>query len=99
MATHTISNASTLHGWLESMGLDDIIMNPCGCIFGEEDQQPVPVPGQRRYQGGRGGGGANQRPGSVRGRNNKNGVYRQQSSAIEQQEEKNPFAAFFGLGG
>ena len=49
-ATHTISNASTFHGWLESVGLDDFLENPCGCIFGDEDDelaQQVPLPGQR----------------------------------------------------
>ena len=48
--THTISNASTFHGWLESVGLDDFLANPCACIFGDENDpanQPVPIPGQR----------------------------------------------------
>ena len=30
MGTHTISNTATLHGWLESVGLDDFLANP-GC--------------------------------------------------------------------
>jgi len=39
-----------------------MVLNPCGCIFGdaEEQQNQIPIPGQRRY--------ANQRPASVRGR-------------------------------
>ena len=28
MGTHTISNTATLHGWLESVGLDDFLANP-----------------------------------------------------------------------
>ena len=52
-ATHTISNASTFHGWLESTGLDDIIKDPCSCIFGDDEDnefagQPVPIPGKQR---------------------------------------------------
>lgn len=44
--THTISNASTFHGWMESVGLDDFLENPCSCIFGEEEEEiPVPIPG------------------------------------------------------
>ena len=60
-APRVISNSSTFRGWLESNGLDDMILNPCGCIFGdgEEEQNQIPIPGQRRY--------ANQRTGSVRG--------------------------------
>ena len=60
-APRVISNSSTFRGWLESNGLDDMILNPCGCIFGEseEEQTQIPIPGQRRY--------ANQRTGSVRG--------------------------------
>ena len=41
-AANTISNASTFHGWLESMGLDDLILNPCACIFGEGKQKCIP---------------------------------------------------------
>lgn len=47
MGTHTISNTATFQGWLESMGLDDVINNPCGCIFGEEPPPPT-MPGQHR---------------------------------------------------
>lgn len=43
--THTISNSSTFKGWLESMGLDDMFSDPCGCIFGESQADPIPVPG------------------------------------------------------
>jgi len=47
MGTHTISNSSTLNGWLESIGLDDILTNPCGCIFGDDEPpQPIPLPGK-----------------------------------------------------
>jgi len=47
MGTHTISNSSTLQGWLESMGLDDILLNPCACIFGDDEPpQPIPIPGK-----------------------------------------------------
>ena len=61
-APRVISNSSTVRGWLEANGLDDMILNPCGCIFGvpEESQTQIPIPGQRRY--------ANQRPVSQRGR-------------------------------
>ena len=58
-APRVISNSSTFRGWLESNGLDDMVLNPRGCIFGDsqEEQNQIPIPGQRRY--------ANQ---SVRGR-------------------------------
>ena len=61
-APRVISNSSTFRGWLESNGLDDMVLNPCGCIFGEseEQQSQIPIPGQRRY--------ANQRSASGRGR-------------------------------
>jgi hypothetical protein len=50
MGTHTISNSSTLQGWLESMGLDDILLNPCACIFGEDEPPPpVPIPGKNIF--------------------------------------------------
>ena len=52
MGTHTISNSSTLQGWLESVGLDDILLNPCACIFGEDEPPPpVPLPGKSRFVG------------------------------------------------
>ena len=63
MATRrVISNSSTFRGFLEANGLDDMVLNPCGCIFGDDEEQPsqIPIPGQRKY--------ANQRPASVRGR-------------------------------
>ena len=61
-APRVISNSSTFRGFLEANGLDDMILNPCGCIFGDSEDQPsqIPIPGQRKY--------ANQRPASVRGR-------------------------------
>ena len=46
-ATNTISNSSTMRGWLESTGLDDIFLNTCTCIFGVEEP-PSTTPGQRR---------------------------------------------------
>ncbi|CAB4064978.1 unnamed protein product [Lepeophtheirus salmonis] len=50
MDTHTISNTSTFRGWLESMGLDDILTNPCSCILGPEEPIPQPAIGRRRQQ-------------------------------------------------
>ena len=44
--SHTYSNSSTFRGWLESMGLDDLIFNPCDCIFGNIEPEPVPIPGK-----------------------------------------------------
>ncbi|XP_023327507.1 synaptotagmin-2 [Eurytemora carolleeae] len=59
--TNTISNSSTFTGWLESTGLDELLINPCACIFGEEPPPP-PLPGERRrpQTTGRGGRGAQQ---------------------------------------
>jgi hypothetical protein len=48
--THTISNSTTFRGWLESMGLDDMVLNPCACIFGEIEPEPVPIPGAKFNQ-------------------------------------------------
>jgi len=47
--TNTISNSSTFTGWLEATGLDELLMNPCACIWGEEPPPP-PLPGERRNQ-------------------------------------------------
>ena len=49
-ASNTISNSSSMKGWLESTGLDDIIFGSCSCNFGEEDPDPPPL----RAGGGRG---------------------------------------------
>ena len=48
--SNTISNSSTMRGWLESTGLDDIFLGTCSCIFGEEEPPPT-IAGER----GRGG--------------------------------------------
>ena len=88
-APRVISNSSTVRGWLEANGLDDMVLNPCGCIFGEseETQTQIPIPGQRKYanqrmasQRGRGGAGARngQRHGGSM-RNGGRGLSRQQS--------------------
>ena len=45
--SNTVTNSSTMRGWLESTGLDDIIMSTCSCIFGE-DEPASPHPGDRR---------------------------------------------------
>ncbi len=47
-ATHTISNSSTFAGWMESVGLDDFIRDPCSCIFGGEEE-PIPIPGMIKH--------------------------------------------------
>ena len=49
--SNTISNSSTIRGWLESTGLDDIFLNTCTCIFGVEEPPPS-LPGDRRGVGG-----------------------------------------------
>ena len=36
-ASNTISNSSSIRGWLESTGLDDLLVGTCSCILGEED--------------------------------------------------------------
>ena len=45
--SNTVTNSSTMRGWLESTGLDDIIMSTCSCIFGE-DKPAYPHPGDKR---------------------------------------------------
>ena len=62
-----ISNSSTFRGFLEANGLDDMLLNPCGCIFGTQDesQNQIPIPGQAKY--------AKQRANSQRGHNMRNG--------------------------
>ena len=54
--SNTISNSSTIRGWLESTGLDDLLMSTCSCIFGDAEP-PQPLPGERKVmcRGGRGG--------------------------------------------
>ena len=39
--SNTVSNSSTVNGWLESTGLDDILRSTCSC-FVEEDEQTSP---------------------------------------------------------
>ena len=39
--SNTISNSSTMRGWLESTGLDDIFLGTCPCMFGEVDPPPT----------------------------------------------------------
>ena len=57
-----------------------------------QEPEPVPVPGQRRYQGGRSGaqGGG---PGGKRG------LSRQQTMMEIPEEPLNPLAVMFGFGG
>ena len=57
-----------------------------------KEPEPVPVPGQRRYQGGRGGQGQ-QGPGGKRG------LSRQQTMIEIPEESMNPLAIMFGFGG
>ena len=98
MGTHTISNASTFHGWLESVGLDDFLENPCSCIFGEEEE--VPIPGQRRNTTNRGrnqsqrgqAGGQGARP-----RSRREQVSRQ--ATVDSDEPNSPFKTFSFFGG
>ena len=40
--SNTISNSSSIRGWLESTGLDDIVFGRCSCIFGEEEPDSPP---------------------------------------------------------
>ena len=35
---NTISNRSSVRGWLESTGLDDLFLGTCGCIYNDEEQ-------------------------------------------------------------
>ena len=37
-ARNTISNRSSVRGWLESTGLDDLFLSTCGCIWDAEEQ-------------------------------------------------------------
>ena len=47
-ASNTISNSSSMRGWLESTGLDDIFFGSCSCIFGEQDpDHPPPHAGDK----------------------------------------------------
>jgi hypothetical protein len=48
---NTINNSSTLAGWLEQTGLDDLLATTCGCLLGEEEPPPVTAPGARPRQG------------------------------------------------
>ena len=48
--SNTINNASTVSGWLEATGLDDLLASTCGCILGVQEEQPVQ--GQGARQGG-----------------------------------------------
>ena len=41
--SNTINNSSTLSGWLEATGLDDLVATTCGCLLGVEEE-PVPGP-------------------------------------------------------
>ena len=54
----------------------------------KKEPEPVPVPGQRRYQGGRGG-----QP------QGKRGLSRQQTMMEIPEEPMNPLAIMFGFGG
>ena len=56
----TISNSSTMRGWLESTGLDDILLGTCSCIFREEEPPPT-VAGERGRGGTSSGVGSNKR--------------------------------------
>ena len=92
MGTHTISNTSTFHGWLESMGLDDILLNPCSCIFGEEEPPP-PLPGQRGIGGARG----RQGGGGGRGQTGRATKSAAANAADEEEPQSRfPFGALFG---
>ena len=62
--SNTISNSSTIRGWMESTGLDDIFMSTCSCILGEEEPPTA-------SNGMRGGGGAASQPQGAGGRRNK----------------------------
>ena len=62
--SNTISNSSTIRGWLESTGLDDLFLGTCSCIFWEEEPPPATA-------GKRGGGGMASQPQPPGGRRNK----------------------------
>ena len=96
MGTHTISNASTFHGWMESVGLDDFLQNPCSCIFGDEEEHPVPIPGQRARMSQRSNGrNSSTRSSSARAR----GGQMSRQATIEVDEPKSPFSSFSFFGG
>ena len=42
--SNTVSNSSTMNGWLESTGLDDILKSMCSCFVKEE--KPTSPPAQ-----------------------------------------------------
>ena len=58
--SNTISNSSTMRGWLESTGLDDIFLGTCSCMFGEVDPPPT-MEGERDRGGNTSGLGRNKR--------------------------------------
>ena len=103
MGTHTISNSSTFRGWLESMGIDDMIFDPCGCIMGETQPDPVPIPGARfDRQMSQQSSQRNSRNASMRqSRHGKNPAGRTQSNEppMAQPPENTAFSAFFSIVG
>ena len=42
--SNTVSNSSTMNGWLESTGLDDILKSTCSCFV--EEEEPTSPPAQ-----------------------------------------------------
>ena len=103
MGTHTISNSSTFRGWLESMGVDDMIFDPCGCIFGETEPAPVPIPGapfnrqmsqRRSTHSSNPSNRASQRSG---GRNHKNPVGRTHSQEVSDMGENQSYSPFSAI--
>ena len=86
------------------MGIDDMIFDPCGCIFGETQPDPVPIPGARFNR-------QMSNQASMRSRSSMrasrhggpNPVGRTQSqeppSSAGPEESPSPFAAFFGIVG
>ena len=91
------------------MGLDDVFSDPCGCIFGETQSDPIPVPGasynrQLSHQNSV----RNSRNASMRqsqrrsGQNGKTPAGRTSSveaPAPPPPENNSPFAAFFSIVG
>ena len=99
MGTHTISNTATFHGWLESTGLDDLLANPCGCLFGDDEPPPQPMlPGQRARMSQRSASQKNSGSGGARARR---GQVSRQATVAQEEEPKSPFGAlaFFTSGG
>ena len=47
-----VSNSSTFRGWLESTGLDDILLTTCVCLFGPEELPPAATREQQPYNDG-----------------------------------------------